>query len=84
MPNIKIGHGAVIGTNALVNKDIPPYAIVVGTPAKILKYRFTETQITKLLSIKWWDWPDKKIIDEQPSFFVGIEEFIERHQPARL
>ncbi|MDM8346467.1 CatB-related O-acetyltransferase [Pseudochrobactrum sp. sp1633] len=80
MPNVTIGHGAVIGTNALVNKDIPPYAIVVGVPAKILKFRFTKPQIEKLLNIQWWNWSDQKIIDEQPSFFIPIDQFIDLHQ----
>lgn len=54
---VTIGDGAVIGANSLVTKDVPPYAIVVGSPAKILKYRFEEPIIKALLELKWWDVP---------------------------
>ncbi len=56
LSGITIGDGAVIGANSLVTKDVPPYAIVGGDPAKILRYRFDEKTIQKLLEIKWWDW----------------------------
>ena len=59
--DVTIGDGAVIGAGAYVTKDIPPYAIVVGCPIKIIKYRFDEETIEKLLKIKWWDWPKEKI-----------------------
>lgn len=61
LPGIQIGDGAVIGGGCVVTKDIPPYAIAVGNPAKIIKYRFSEGQIHRLLQIKWWDWPDGTI-----------------------
>ena len=54
---IKIGNGVVIGSGALVNRDIPDYAIVVGRPARIIKYRFDYEIIEQLNKIKWWDFP---------------------------
>ena len=55
MPEVnKIGDGAIIGAGAVVNKDIPPYAIVLGNPGRIIKYRFSEIIIKKLLEEKWW------------------------------
>lgn len=57
MPGVNIGDGAVIGARAVVTKDVPPYAIVVGNPGKVVKKRFSDEQITKLLEMKWWDWP---------------------------
>lgn len=56
MSGVTIGDGAVIGANSLVTKDVPPYAIVGGNPAKVIKYRFDEETITKFLEIKWWNW----------------------------
>lgn len=69
---VNIGDGAVIGANSLVNKDIPPYAIAVGTPAKIIKYRFSEDIIKALLDLKWWEWDIKKIKKNSHIFTENI------------
>lgn len=61
MSGIEIGDGAVIGTNSLVTKDVKPYSIVGGNPAKLIKYRFSEEQIDSLLEIKWWDKSEEEI-----------------------
>jgi len=58
---VSVGHGAVIATGAVVTKDIPPYAIVGGVPAKLIRYRFHDSIIKKLLNLKWWEWPDETI-----------------------
>lgn len=58
---IKIDDGAIIGAHSVVTHDVPPYAIVVGAPAKIIKYRFNESEIERLLSIKWWEWTEDKL-----------------------
>lgn len=73
-----IGDGAVIGAGAVVAKDVQPYAIAVGNPIEVKRYRFTLAQIDALLKIKWWDWPDEKIKEELP-YFTDIEKFIERN-----
>lgn len=61
MPGITIGNGAIIGAGAVVTKSVPDYAIVAGVPAKIIKYRFSEETIHKLLELKWWDLDPKNI-----------------------
>lgn len=61
MPGIRIGDGAIIASNATVVKDVEPYAIVGGNPAKVIKKRFPQPQIDQLLALKWWDWDIQKI-----------------------
>lgn len=66
---VSIGHGAVIGANSLVNKDVPPYAIVVGSPAKMIRFRFEDNIIEGLLKTKWWDLP-LEIISQNAELFA--------------
>ncbi|WP_407482254.1 type B chloramphenicol O-acetyltransferase [Elizabethkingia meningoseptica] len=66
MPGIKIGDGAVIGSRALVTKDVEPYAVVGGNPAKQIKKRFSEKHIEMLLEMKWWDWDESILADAMP------------------
>ncbi|MBD8064015.1 type B chloramphenicol O-acetyltransferase [Devosia sp. PTR5] len=66
MPGVTVGHGAVIGTRALVTKDVEPYTIVGGNPAKPIRKRFTDEDIALLLGMAWWDWPVEKISAAMP------------------
>lgn len=61
LSGVKIGDGAIIANNSHCVKDVEPYSLVGGNPAKFIKYRFTKEQINKLLKIKWWNWSDEKI-----------------------
>jgi virginiamycin A acetyltransferase len=67
MPGVTIGHGAIIGTRAVVAKDVPPYTVVVGNPGKVVKTRFDDATIAALLDIAWWDWPYDRIAKHIPA-----------------
>lgn len=76
MEGVKIGTGAVVATNSLVTKDVPPYAIVGGNPAKIIKYRFPEEVIQGLLASEWWDYPIEVLktlpLNQPPQFLKEL------------
>lgn len=63
MPGVSIGHGAIVASKSVVASDVPPYSIVAGNPARIIRYRFDAATIEQLLSVSWWDWDAKTITD---------------------
>ncbi|MFK0206558.1 type B chloramphenicol O-acetyltransferase [Agrobacterium sp. NPDC090283] len=71
MPGITVGDGAVIGTRALVTKNVEPYAIVGGNPAKTIRKRFDDDSIALLLEMKWWDWPAERLKAAMPLMTSG-------------
>ena len=82
LDGVTIGDGAVIGAGAVVSKDIPPYAIAVGCPIRILRYRFDEEVRKKFLSINWWNFEDEKLQDVENCFFE-VNRFIEEYESKR-
>src|SRR5690554_1718674 len=78
LDGITIGNGAIIGAGAVVRKVIPPYAIAVGAPIRIISYRFDETTKNNLLKIRWWDFPDNQLLDVEQLFF-NPNQFIAKH-----
>lgn len=72
---ITIGDGAIIGAGSIVTKDVEPYTIVAGVPAKKIRKRFSEEQINKLIEIKWWEWEDEKI-EKYSDAFNEVDRFI--------
>lgn len=75
---VTIGDGAVVANGAIVTKDVPPYAIVGGNPAKFIRWRFDEPTRATLLASKWWDWPESEIIDVMDKLCSeNIADFLE-------
>jgi virginiamycin A acetyltransferase len=61
MPGVTIGDGAIVAARAVVTKDVEPYTVVAGNPARLVKRRFADAVVQALLTIRWWDWPVEKI-----------------------
>lgn len=79
LPGVKIGNGVTILAGAVVNEDIPDYAVAGGLPAKILSLKHSKDIIDSLNKINWWDWSDKKIKENINDFYLPMDSFIQKH-----
>lgn len=85
MSGVTIGDGAVIGARALVSRDVPPYTIVVGNPARPVRTRFAPEIVEKLLAIRWWDWPDDRVRRAAPMLqSPDMAAFIQAVEDGRI
>src|SRR5690606_36472841 len=82
LDGVTIGDGAVIGAGSVVSKDIPPYAVAVGSPIRVIKYRFSESIIKSLLQINWWDFDESRLKEVEKDFF-DVEGFVKHHSSPR-
>jgi carbonic anhydrase/acetyltransferase-like protein (isoleucine patch superfamily) len=81
MPGISIGNGAVVGAGAVVTKNVRDYAIVVGVPARVIRYRFDEEIRAALLGIAWWDW-DRATLEARFDELSDVPAFIKAYGPG--
>ena len=80
LPGVTIGTGAAIGAGAVVSKDVPPFAIAVGVPAKVIRFRFPQEIQDTILELAWWDWGREHLAEALPDFrSLSVEAFLARH-----
>lgn len=80
LPGVTIGNGAAVGAGAIVTKDVPPFAVAVGNPARVLRLRFTPGVVDALQRIAWWDWPHERVAGAMQDFRnLGAEAFCQKH-----
>lgn len=85
LSGITIGDGAVIGARAVVTRDVPPYGIVAGNPAKLIRKRFDDALIERLLRIRWWDWPEKRVKAAVPLIMsTDVLRFVEAAEHGEI
>ncbi|MCX5200211.1 CatB-related O-acetyltransferase [Streptomyces sp. NBC_00237] len=77
MPGVRIGHGAIIATGSVVTSDVPDYAIHGGNPAKLIRKRFSDEDIERLLAVAWWDWPVELITEHVRTIMAGTVDELE-------
>jgi phosphonate metabolism protein (transferase hexapeptide repeat family) len=81
LPGVTIGVGAAVGAGAVVSKDVPPFAVAVGVPAKVIRFRFEEGVRERLLRLAWWDWTREQLRAALPDFRdLAIEAFLQKYE----
>ncbi len=78
MPGVRMGDGAIAGARSVVTRDVPPYAVVAGNPARIVRYRFDEKTVERLQRLAWWDWPAERVAAAVPVLVAGDVAALEK------
>ncbi|PTE11838.1 CatB-related O-acetyltransferase [Mesorhizobium helmanticense] len=82
MSGVTIGHGAIVAAGSVVTKDVAPYTLAGGSPAKAIRRRFSDDTISTLLEIQWWNWPVDRLKAERSAFDLTADEFAQRYRLA--
>jgi virginiamycin A acetyltransferase len=78
LPGVTIGHGAIVAAASVVASDVPPYAIVGGNPARVIRWRYEDEDVERLLRAAWWDWPVELVTEHARTIMAGTPEELER------
>jgi virginiamycin A acetyltransferase len=78
LPGVTIGHGAVVAAGSVVVGDVPPYAVVAGNPARVVRWRFSEEDVERLLRAAWWNWPIQLVTDHARTIMTGTAAELDR------
>jgi virginiamycin A acetyltransferase len=81
LPGADLGNGVIVGAGAVVSGRVPDYAIVAGNPAKIIRRRFSEDTIQRLVTLAWWDWPIETILAAEAEICGGDIDALEKRRP---
>lgn len=83
LSGVSLGDGVIVGARSVVRQDAPPYAVVVGNPARVAGFRFSPDQVEALLRIRWWDWDEERITAALPVMMSdNVQAFIDAHDPG--
>jgi virginiamycin A acetyltransferase len=83
MPGVQVGHGAIIGTRSVVTGDVPAYGVVAGNPARLIRRRFDDATIERLVALAWWDWPPERVTKAIPLISQGDVDALEAFAAQR-
>ena len=81
MPSVSVGTGSVVGAGAVVTRDVPPYSVAVGTPARVIRRRFPPDVEAAMERIRWWEWSHEQIAERIEEFNLPVDEFVRRYDP---
>jgi len=79
LPDVIIGHGAVIAAGSVVTKNVPDYAVVAGVPARIVRMKYSDHEIQRLLEISWWDWNEEVLNKNIEDFYLQLDQFLNKY-----
>ena len=83
LSGVTIGNGAIIAAGAVVSKDVPPYSIMGGNPARLIRSRFAPDIVAAMQRIRWWDWSDDLLREREAALYGPVEEFVRQFDPLR-